>query len=372
MKKALLLLGHGSRIQEANESLYSIAEMVKKKSGLTIVKPVFLQFASPTLLEGIEYCLAQGVEEILIHPYFLYAGAHVLQDIPAMIESFRSDHPGVRIRITSPLGVHDKLAEIVLERLKENGDPGIAIGEPGIGEPMIGQAPDLAFPDQTLSGQPLCDQILSEPALSDPDLCDPALIERKSFAIISNEIQEDIFPEPLRPIVKRVIHATGDVTIASAIRFSPHFYQHLSESLSGGAPIITDVFMVKEGLSLPLLARFNNPVFCFIRDDEVRETAEKEKITRSMAALRKGAALYPEGIYLVGNAPTALRELIHLYRRHEIAPAGIVGCPVGFVGAAEAKEELCQTDLSYFTCLGPKGGSPMAAAVINALLKELP
>jgi len=210
--------------------------------------------------------------------------------------------------------------------------------------------------------QPYCDSAI----------CDPAWIERKSFEIISAEIQEDTFPEPLRPVIKRVIHATGDVTVASAIRFSPHFYQHLSESLTKGVPIITDVFMVKEGLSAPLLARFHNPVFCFIRDEEVREAAEKERITRSMAALQKGASLYPEGIYLVGNAPTALRELIHLYHRHKIAPAGVVGCPVGFVGASEAKEDLCQTDLPYFTCLGPKGGSPMAAAVINALLRELP
>ncbi|MEW6379071.1 MAG: precorrin-8X methylmutase [bacterium] len=334
MKKAALLLGHGSRIQKANESLYSIAEMVKSKSGLAIVKPVFLQFASPGLLEGIEYCLAQGVEEILVHPYFLYTGAHVLQDIPAMIESIRQDHPSVRIRLTPPLGVHDKLVDIVLERLAENGDP--------------------------------------EPDTSDPDLSDPALIERKSFEIISARIQEDAFPEPVRPIIKRVIHATGDVAIASSVRFSPHFYQQLSAALPKGVPIITDVFMVREGLNPALLARFHNPVFCFIRDKEVRETAEREKITRSMAALRKGASLYPEGVFLVGNAPTALRELIHLYRQHRIAPAGVIGCPVGFVGASEAKEELCQTDIPYFTCLGPKGGSPMAAAVINALLRELP
>jgi precorrin-8X/cobalt-precorrin-8 methylmutase len=337
MKKAVLLLGHGSRIREANESLYPIAEMVKSKSSLAIVKPVFLQFASPTLLEGIGYCLAQGVDEIIIHPYFLYSGAHVLQDIPAMIEKIRQNHPAVRIRLTPPLGIHDRLAEIVLERLQEH------------------EVPD-----------PIADQRLA------PDLSDPIWIERKSFEIISAQIQEDAFPKPLRPIIKRAIHASGDVAIASAIRFSPHFYQRMTESLRRGIPIITDVFMVKEGLSLPLLARFHNPVFCFIRDKEVRETAERERITRSMAALRKGARRYPEGIYLVGNAPTALRELIQLYRQHKIAPAGVVGCPVGFVGASEAKEELCRTDLPYFTCLGPKGGSPMAAAVINALLREVP
>jgi precorrin-8X/cobalt-precorrin-8 methylmutase len=352
MKKAVLLLGHGSRIREANESLYPIAEMVKSKSSLAIVKPVFLQFASPTLLEGIGYCLAQGVDEIIIHPYFLYSGAHVLQDIPAMIEKIRQNHPAVRIRLTPPLGIHDRLAEIVLERLQEHEVP----------DPIADQrlAPDLSDPD------------LSDPDISDPDLSDPIWIERKSFEIISAQIQEDAFPKPLRPIIKRAIHASGDVAIASAIRFSPHFYQRMTESLRRGIPIITDVFMVKEGLSLPLLARFHNPVFCFIRDKEVRETAERERITRSMAALRKGARRYPEGIYLVGNAPTALWELIHLYRRHKIAPAGVVGCPVGFVGASEAKEGLCRTDIPHFTCLGPKGGSPMAAAVMNALLREVP
>jgi len=166
MKRAVLLLGHGSRIQEANESLYSIAEMVKSKSSLTIVKPVFLQFASPTLLEGIEYCLTQGVEEILIHPYFLYSGAHVLQDIPAMIERFRQDHPKVRIRLTPPLGVHAKLVDIVLERLEENGDH----------EPVIDQVPDQALSDQALSDPALRDPALRDPALCDPGSYDPTIL----------------------------------------------------------------------------------------------------------------------------------------------------------------------------------------------------
>ncbi|MCL6584362.1 MAG: precorrin-8X methylmutase [bacterium] len=342
MKKALILLGHGSRLKEANESLYSLAKIIKSKSSLAIVQPAFLQLASPTLREGIESCLAQGASEIIVHPYFLYPGAHVLHDIPAIIEAARQDHPQVRIRLTPPLGVDDKLAEIVLERVTE-----------------IEKEANLP-PDQELDSQQL-DQLLS----------DPDLIERRSLEIISAKIQEEAFPIPLRPIIKRVIHATADLAIVSDIRFSPHFYQQISTSLLQGAPIITDVFMLKEALNLSLLSKFRNPLFCFIRDREVSEMAEKEKITRSMAAVRKGASLYPEGIYLFGNAPTALREMIQLYRWGKIVPAAVVGCPVGFVGASEVKRELCQTDLPYFTCLGAKGGSAMAAAVINALLREL-
>jgi len=117
MKTAILLLGHGSRAAGANDALSAIAALVKAETGAALVEVAFLPPHVPGIQEGIDRCIAQGAGRILLYPYFLYAGAHVLKDLPEQIVQARRRHPGLEMILGEPLGVHPKLAEIVRERI---------------------------------------------------------------------------------------------------------------------------------------------------------------------------------------------------------------------------------------------------------------
>ena len=119
MKTAILLMAHGSRIPEANNAVSEIASMVKEMTGFDIVEISFRENYSPDIQKGIDACVERGAARILLVPYFLYLGAHVLQDLPEEIAEARQRHPGVEMMMGKPLGVHRKLAEIVAERITE-------------------------------------------------------------------------------------------------------------------------------------------------------------------------------------------------------------------------------------------------------------
>ena len=119
MKTAILLMGHGSRVAEANSALHAVAEMVRKQGGYEIVEVAFREMHAPNIQAGIDACVAQGAQRVLLYPYFLFAGAHVLEDLPAEMVEARQRHPGLELLMGQPLGVHPKLGEIVCERIKE-------------------------------------------------------------------------------------------------------------------------------------------------------------------------------------------------------------------------------------------------------------
>jgi sirohydrochlorin ferrochelatase len=117
MTTAILLMGHGSRVAEANHALYRIAEMVAGQGGYPIVEVAFREQYPPNIQAGIDACVARGAQRIVLYPYFLYAGAHVLEDLPDEMTAAARRHPGLQMVLGTPLGVHPKLAEIVCERL---------------------------------------------------------------------------------------------------------------------------------------------------------------------------------------------------------------------------------------------------------------
>ena len=131
----------------------------------------------------------------------------------------------------------------------------------------------------------------------------------------------------------------------------------------------TDVEMVRRGISIRTFTKFGGEIFCKVSDVDVREFARREGITRSMAAMRIFGKRLNNEIIAIGNAPTALFEVLRLVREENIRPAVIIGVPVGFVGAAEAKSQLAaQNDIPFITVMGSKGGSSIAVAAVNAIL----
>lgn len=204
----------------------------------------------------------------------------------------------------------------------------------------------------------------------------PHEIEHESFRIIQCELGKHGFTEAELAIVTRVIHATGDFEFSRIMRIHPAAISSGVTALRGGATVVADVTMVQAGISAELLRRLGGRAVCDIRAAEVTAEARAKGETRSTVALRRNAPQLHGGIVAIGNAPTALLEVLRLVREEGIRPALIVGVPVGFVNAAESKAALAglasenaDWDPPYITALGRKGGSPVAAAVINALLR---
>jgi len=198
-------------------------------------------------------------------------------------------------------------------------------------------------------------------------IVDPARIESTSFEIIDAEVGPHPYDDLQWPVVRRIIHTTADFDFASATYFSDDAVDRGIAALRGGAPILCDTNMVLAGVSKPRLKTFGCDIACLVADRDVAEEARREGVTRSIVATRKGARAGC-GIYLIGNAPTALFELLRLVREEGIEPALVVGAPVGFVGAKESKEALVASGLPCIVTRGRKGGSAIAATILNALM----
>ncbi|MCM7771696.1 cobalt-precorrin-8 methylmutase [Enterobacter asburiae] len=200
----------------------------------------------------------------------------------------------------------------------------------------------------------------------------PQAIEAKSFDIIGEIIRETRpayrFASPLHEaIVKRVIHTTADFDWLDILWFSDDALEQLCAALRRPSVIYTDTTMALSGINKTLLATFGGECRCYISDPRVVAHAKARGITRSMAAVDIAVTEESEKIFVFGNAPTALFRLLE----HDVAVSGVVGVPVGFVGAAESKEALTHSHLPAIAALGRKGGSNVAAAIVNAMLYYL-
>ncbi len=193
-------------------------------------------------------------------------------------------------------------------------------------------------------------------------------IEKKSFEIIEGLLGRHGFSEKELAIVKRVIHTTGDIEFGKELIIHPQAIDRAISAIRSGCNIITDVNMVKAGIRDKALNPFGGRLYCFVNDEEVIKKASDKKKTRSALGIQRAMPLLANGIVAIGNAPTALFEIIRLIKEDGLRPALIVGVPVGFVDAAESKDELLKVDIPYITNKGRKGGSPVAVAIINALI----
>jgi precorrin-8X/cobalt-precorrin-8 methylmutase len=202
---------------------------------------------------------------------------------------------------------------------------------------------------------------------SGPLIVKPEEIESESFRIIDAEAGPHQFDEEQWPIVRRIIHTTADFSFIDTTSFSFAAVSKGLAALREGGRIFCDTNMVLAGINKPRLARLGGSAACHVADAEVAALAREEGVTRSIIALRKGVEEKCK-IFLIGNAPTALFELLRLAASGEAQPALVVGVPVGFVGAVESKEALYKSELPHICCRGRKGGSAIAATILNALM----
>lgn len=250
---------------------------------------------------------------------------HVTKDIPEMIKEAKETYPDVEFIYTEPLGVHEKLVKVVIERIS-------------------------AATNQS-----------------------PEDIEKRSFEIISDEADFSDLPEGQWPIVKRVIHATADFEFRKSLIFHPDAIKTGLEAIRAGKDILTDIEMVKTGIIKRFLKPWGGNIVCGISDDEVIKHSKETGKTRAEIAMER-MLNSNIGIVAIGNAPTALLKVIDLLKTHSSTLGThnfplVVGVPVGFVKAYESKAMLAAQKFPFITNLSRKGGTPVAVAIVNALLK---
>ncbi len=317
----VILVGHGSPKKDANRmelagKLLENALYGEGEEGM--VKAAYLQFETPGLEETIEKAALAEPARIIVHPFFISPGVHVTKDIPEIIARARARYPQIEFLYTEPLGIPAELINVAKERVR---------AARGIS---------------------------------------PSEIERLSFEKIERELDLDDLPPMIKPVVQRVIHATADFEFKKTLLFHPYAVEEGIRAIRDGRGILTDVEMVRAGINRKTLSRFGARAFCYLEKAQDGNGTP----TRAERAIEMALKENPDtGIVAIGNAPTALIAAIRLVKEGTANPALVVGVPVGFVKAVEAKAALAAEGFPFITSLGRKGGSTVAAAIVNALLK---
>lgn len=201
----------------------------------------------------------------------------------------------------------------------------------------------------------------------------PNEIEKRSFEIIGQEldtmgIELDEIEEP---VTKRVIHTSADFDYAKTMCYSKDAVKIAQELIKAGADIVTDTNMAKAGINKTRLASFGGQVHCFMADEDVAAEAKERKVTRATVSMERAARLGKPVIFAIGNAPTALISLYQMMEAGTFTPEFVIGVPVGFVNVVAAKELFLDSNVPYIINRGRKGGSNIAAAIVNALMYSI-
>ncbi|MBC5998270.1 cobalt-precorrin-8 methylmutase [Romboutsia ilealis] len=204
----------------------------------------------------------------------------------------------------------------------------------------------------------------------------PMMIESKSFEIIQGIIDDtrpgyEFKNEVEEKIIKRAIHTTADFEYLDILKISDEAVDSIVDALKNKATIFTDTNMALSGINKRKLEELGCEYKCLVADEEVASLAKEKGITRSMAAVEVAANTKGRKLFVLGNAPTALYKVIEMKNSGDLDVDAVVGVPVGFVGAAESKDELEKTDIPYIISKGRKGGSNLAAAIVNAILYSM-
>ena len=201
----------------------------------------------------------------------------------------------------------------------------------------------------------------------------PEEIEKRSFEIIGAELAERgiVLPKDQEAVTKRAIHTTADFEYARTLMYSENAVEIAKKLILSGAVFVTDTNMAKSGINKKILAKFGGEVHCFVAEPDVAAEAKQRGVTRSTVSMERAAKLHVPLIFAIGNAPTALIQLEKMIAAGQLHPELIVGVPVGFVNVVESKERIMQAGVPYIVAWGRKGGSNVAASIINALLYQL-
>lgn len=335
----LIIVGHGSRNPKHKEDIERLADIIRSRSRFKIVETAFMTINTPGIREAIETAARKGAEKIVLIPAFIAAGNHTRRDIPNILglnEGGRvAKKDGLEIIYCDPLGPDWRIAEIIEEKAL--------------------QALALNASEDAYVGCPLPSAAILDKSM------------KKVREVLGGFL--DGLPKHHAKIIERVVHATADPELGMLTLISDGAVDAGIKAIRAGAKVVTDVKMVMAGINTSKLRKFGGRVECYVDEVEALRIAKEDGITRAAAAMRLaiGRGLN-DAIVIIGNSPTAALELVLAVSKDVAKPALIIATPVGFVMAAEAKESIMKLSVPHITIRGPRGGSPAAVAVFNALL----
>jgi precorrin-8X/cobalt-precorrin-8 methylmutase len=343
-KVGLVLVGHGSELGSYKETVDKLAGIIRKRSPFMIVKTGFMEFNTPSIRDAVSSAVEEGAEKLIIAPVLLAESRHTRQDIPRLLGMKNGQNRGtllfeghgeVQVAYCAPIGADSRLADIILDRTTK------AFRDLGLGTKVESgsDAGTEIFEDSLNTVR----QLLAK----DLEMMDPLVI----------------------PIVERVVHATADPEFAQLLIFSKDAVKTGISALKDGADVVVDVKMVESGINAQAIRGLGGRVLTYTEDERAVRLAEGAKITRTAAGMRIAAEDgLDDDIVIVGNSPTAALTIADIVNEKRAKPALVIATPVGFVKAAESKDEVSKLPVPFITTRGVKGGSAVAVAVMNALL----
>ena len=371
----LVVVGRGTTDPDANSDVSKLARVLEEGMGFGASFVCYSGTAKPLVSDGLKLTVRLGFSRVVVAPFFLFTGI-LVKRIYSAIAALAVRHPEIEFLKCNYLGIHEFLADALLERAEES-VTGRAVANCSLCKyrvQIVGYENEVGTPQRGhhfhVRGGGEGNAHITKPTFGGYE---PHPIESESLRIIGAGRDWSAIPEPERDILMRLVHTSGDFNVVDEVFISPGAVPAGIRALSQRVPIVTDVAMVQSGLRRSLLDRFALETICTVHDEETRLIAEAYGITRSAAGMRQAWAQFGNRLILaIGDAPTALEEAMRLVSAHRWRPHLIIGLPVGFVGTEQSKEKLRRCVwVPRITNRGTRGGSPWAAAVVNAMLIRL-
>lgn len=373
-ESCLVVVGRGTTDPDANSAVYKLARLVEEGMGFGRSFVCYSGTAKPLVRDGLRTAAGLGFRRLVVLPFFLFDGV-LIKRIYAASQAARERFPEIEILDAGYLGPDPTVADVFLDRAEEavHGGGKMNCSMCKYRVQVIGFEQNVGMPQRAhhgavrgLSGRQ--DDPRPEAPRVSPYVPHP--IEAESFARIQEGRDWSRFDADDRPLLQRLVHTTGCFDVADEIVLSPGAVRAGMLALVRGMRIVTDVTMVESGLKRSSLATLGVSTFCGVHAPEAAVLAEQHGITRSAAGIRIAFDRFGDEVLLaIGDAPTALLETVRLMREHAWRPQLVIGLPVGFVGTEESKQALrrCMY-VPRITNQGTRGGSPWAAAAVNALM----
>lgn len=370
----LVVVGRGTSDPDANSEISKLTRMLEEGMGFGTSFVCYSGTARPLVADGLKAAALLGHKRIVVLPYFLFDGV-LVKRIYAAADDLAARHPEIEVLKAGYLGAHPHVADVFLERAAEGveGRSAMNCALCKYRVQIVGFEEQVGTPQQAHHG--LVRGLLGKDDAAPPPVAEwppyvPHPIEAESMRIIDAGRDWSDVPADHQVVLKRLVHTSGDFDIVDDLYFSPGAVETGIRALLRCRRIVADVTMVQTGLKRAVLDQLEVQTWCGVHDEETRLLAETHGITRSAAGIRRAWQLFGNDVVVaIGDAPTAIMELVRLVREHGWRPQLVVGLPVGFVGTRECKDELRRLlQVPRITNRGTRGGSPWAASAVNALM----
>jgi precorrin-8X/cobalt-precorrin-8 methylmutase len=374
----LVVVGRGTTDPDANSDVSKLARMLEEGLGFGALFVCYSGTAKPLVADGLKIASRLGFARIIVAPFFLFTGV-LVKRIFAAADALALSRPDIEVLKCDYLGIHEHIADAFLERAAESiaGKAAMNCSLCKYRVQIVGYEKEVGAPQQghhfhvrAVNGNQAPEQSAARFDNSRATAYEPHPIEAESFRIIEAGADWSMFSDAVRDVLQRLVHASGDFDIVDDIFISRGAVEAGIKALSQYSRVVTDVTMVQSGLRRALLQRLSVKTICCVHDEETKLLAEANGLTRSAAGIRRAWMQFGNDVILaIGDAPTAVQEAVRLVNEQQWRPHLIIGLPVGFVGTRECKENLRRClRVPRITNRGTRGGSPWAAAVVNALL----